>query len=407
VTLSGYQDDNGDGLTDGNDGGVFAGWDIVDAHNLQGNGGRPENQHQFVEGVPMPNLTDLASYEAAAVAAGSSITIGGVTMTNSVYGDEPGELQHLYLVGTVASPIVLDGPVVVRGDVVIRGVVTGQGAIYSGGNVFCPNSITYLNPPTTARPADNSQATTEAWLSANAGKDFLGLFARENVVVGDYTHHWWQSYVGQWLNSPMNASAEDAGEDGMPNTRAGRDGVLGTSDDDVLEGDGVFTIDHYTQQDHDLGLIPAGHAVGDPIPGTGEDIDGDGVYDPTLTLADMALAAPLTSANFGGNLPPGGVATYSSIASLYANRLDAVFYTNHALSWLVLGATPAQINGAIISRNENMIYGTPTLEVNYDDRLLGGNTGLAAALLPRELAPMEVVRWTTLDRDPHRHPVQP
>ena len=33
------------------------------------------------------------------------------------------------------------------------------------------------------------------------------------------------------MNSSLNKSEEDAGEDGIPNTIAGKDGILGTADD--------------------------------------------------------------------------------------------------------------------------------------------------------------------------------
>ncbi len=407
ASLSGYQDDNHDGLADGNDGGVWAAWDIVNSGNVQGNGGRASNQHDFQDPIEMPNLTDLSRYETAAIAANASIRINGVTVSNGVYGDEPGERQNLYLVGTAANPIVLNGPVVVRGHVMISGYVTGQGSIYSGGNVYCPNSVRYVNPPTTSRPANNTQAATEAWLSANWTKDFLGLFARENIVVGDCTNATWQYYVGWWMGDALNQSAEDAGGDGIPNTRAGRDGIVGTSDDDVLEGDGQFTVQRYTDADAELGIIPAGKHVGDVIPGTGEDIDGDGVYDGTTSLAAVAVSTPLTSANWGGNMPASGIASYSSIASMQASRLDATFYTNHSFCYVVLGRESAQINGSLVSRNENIIYGTPSMDFNYDARLLGGNTGMAAALLPRTVRPPEILRWSHLDHDPNRAQVSP
>ncbi len=402
AALSGYHDDNGDGAQDGNDGGLWSSWDIVGAQNLQGNGSHPQNQHDFQTPLPMPNLTNLAPYEANAIQQQSSITIGGVQVCNAVLGDEPGEKQNLYLVGTAANPIVLNGPVVVRGNLIISGYVTGQGAIYSGGNVYCPNSVMYKNPPTAPRPANGTQAADETWLAANWNKDFLGLFARENVVVGDFTNSTWQYYESLWMSDPQNASNEDCGADGIPNTRAGRDGILGTADDDVLEGDGLFSIQHYTQQDADQGLIPPGAHVGDPIPGTGEDIDGDGVHDGTATLADVILTTPLNTANWGGNMPAAGLTGYQRIASMNAAQLDAVFYTNHSFCWTVLGSQSAKINGALVSRNENIVYGTPTMEINYDCRLLGGATGRAARLLPQTLQAPEVLRWTPLDHDPNR-----
>lgn len=401
ATLAGYRDDNGDGLQDGKDGGIWSGWDIVAAQNVKGEGGKASNQHDFEPAVSMPNLTDLAPYEASAKALASSITIGGTKVANSVHGDEAGETQNLYLVGTAANPIVLDGPVVVRGHVLIKGVVTGKGAIYSGGNVYVPDSVTYKNGPTTPRPANNTQAATEAWLTTNWNKDFLGLFARENVVVGDFSHPTWKTFVGGWMADDMNGSSEDAGVDGMPNTRAGRDGVLGTADDDLLEDDGIFTTEVYTEVDEALGLIPDGLSVGSPIPGTGEDIDGDGVYDAQTTLADVVLSMPMKAADWGGNIPPAGIHAYASIASMTARTLDAVFYTNHSFCYVVLGGQTARINGALVSRNENIVYGTPSIEFNHDSRLLGRSSSPAAQLLPRVIQPAEILRWSPLDRDPH------
>lgn len=165
----------------------------------------------------------------------------------------------------------------------------------------------------------------------------------------------------------------------------------------------MFTIEHYTAADAELGLIPAGKSVGDAIPGTGEDIDGDGVYDPTITLADVVMNKPLNTTVWGGNMPAAGIPAYNSIATLYANRLDATFYTNHSFCYVVLGSEAANINGALVSRNEDIVYGTPSVSMNHDSRLLGGNSSMAAPLLPRTLDKPEILRWSRLDHDPNRH----
>jgi hypothetical protein len=401
ATCHGYQDDNGDGLADGLDGGIFSGWDIVNAQNIRGQGSNPANQHDFQDQVRMPNLTDLTPYEQEAINDGGSISINGSTMCDAVHGDGGGEGQNLYLVGTAANPIELNGKVVVRGDVIISGYVSGKGAIYSGGNIYCPDSIQYLNAPTTRRPVDNTQPQTEQWLTDNWNKDFLGLFAKENIVVGDHTNADWRNRVSNWMNNSMNKSEEDAGEDGIPNTVEGRDGIAGTADDDILEEDGNFSVEYYTQEDLDNGLIPPNKNVGDIIPGTGEDIDGDGQYDPTVTLNDIDFQVPLDPANWGGNMPAGGIAAYSDIASISANCLDAVFYTNHSFCYYVTGTQDATLNGALVCRNENIIYTTPTVQFNYDCRLLGGAKDLMNNMLPRLVDAPQFVRWEWLDADPN------
>ena len=53
----------------------------------------------------------------------------------------------------------------------------------------------------------------------------------------------WRKTVEAWLVNPRNVSAEDAGLDQLPNTSCGRDGLFETADDDVLDGDGTWTVE--------------------------------------------------------------------------------------------------------------------------------------------------------------------
>jgi hypothetical protein len=413
--LQGYIDDNHDGVTDGSDGGIYSGWNVVNSANVRGMGGAPENQHSFEQQLAMPNLSDLTSYETNAKAANSSISIGGGTdasgnplpptqVCNAVLGDEAGEQQNLVLIGTADKPIILNGPVVVRGDVVIKGVVTGQGSIYSGRNVYVADNVTYANAPASWLPDDESQASTEAWLAENQDKDFLGLFARQHVVLGDFTDASWRAYVGWWLADPMNQSAEDAGLDGVPGTRAGRDGILGTEDDDTLEGDGVWTVDHYTQAQADAGLLPPGKNVGDVIPGSGEDLDGNGVQDGTTTLSDFDLSSALDSGDWAGDLPP-GTTGYDQISTTVLTNVDACAYTNHACGMLTTAhGQDFNWHGAVVSRNESLIYATKHMNFVYDRRLTGG--GAFGNMLPRAVAPLRVLSWSELNNDVDVTPLQ-
>ncbi len=290
---------------------------------------------------------------------------------------------------------------------IISGWITGQGAIYAGGNIYIPDSLHYLNPPATPRPASNKKEDTEAWLTANKDKDFIGFFARENIAVGNLEDSTWRSKVESWMNNAMNRSDEDAGQDGIPNTKAGMDGKIGTADDDVLEGDGVFTVEYYSGLDQTLGLIPPGKSVGDPVPGTGEDIDGDGIQDSSTTLeGDIDFDVPLDADHWGGNMPAGGI-QYPDVASLSANHLDGVFYTNHSFCWYVSSDQDAVLNGSLVCRNENIIYGTPHLVFNYDCRLLGGGLGMVKEILPLVAKPARFLRWEVLGRDPNRYVVKP
>ncbi|MEM7263772.1 MAG: hypothetical protein AAF488_17420 [Planctomycetota bacterium] len=399
--LEGYIDDNGDGVEDGSDGGVFASWSVLNENNVRGMGGSTQNQHEWQPYVDMPNLSDLTIYEAMAANEGGSIRVGGSTVVTHVLGDDASEPDNLYLEGTAANPIVLDGPIVARGDVILKGYVTGQGTIYAGRNVYVADDLTYLDPPTSTRPSSNDESTVEAWRAANANKDALGLFAREHVVVGDYTNGTWRHYVNNWLNDSNNESKEDAGADGIQNTRDGPDGVPGTADDDLLEGDGVWTVDYYTTSDQQLGLIPPGKSVGDVIPGSGEDIDGDGVFDPRTDMTEFEISQSLNPGNWAGLTTTHS--SYSDISSIYFEKIDASFYTNHFFAALMLAHDGSQwvdleMNGSIVSRNESIIYGATWIYMNHDERLTGGNGAYNFGLyLPRTWNPIEVNQWSLGD----------
>jgi len=339
----------------------------------------------------MPNLSDLSMYEDLAARKNASVSIGTQKVFDHVLGDDAGEPKNLYLHGTRDNPIVLNGPVVVRGSVIISGYVTGHGAIYCSGNIYIPKDLVYLNPPETT-PANPDKTSMENWIASNRDADALGLFAREHVVVGDYTHPYWQYYVRSWINDYRNRSDEDSGEDLIPNTKAGRDGILGTADDDVLEDDGEWTTDVYTELHEEGGLIPPGKDVGDPIPDTGEDIDGDGVRDGTTQMSEFNIPAPLTSSNWAGNVPDGNP-SFSDISSVRMTRVDAAIYTNHTIGMLTLAyGEDLNFNGCLVSRNEAIVYGTAHAILNYDYRLLadGESHGF---YLPKAWKPVEVIMW--------------
>jgi hypothetical protein len=361
-----YADAQGADLIDRlNDGGIFAGLEVDGT--CRGMAGRPENQYEYQDPIVMPNLSDLTWYRRQATAGGGSLSIGGVELTgNGVYGDAAGEKQHLFLRGTPADPIRLNGTVVVEGALIISGTVTGQGALVVGDNVYIPDDITYLNPPTTWRPADPSEATTEAWIGANLGKDLVGLYSREHIVVGDYTNATWQNYVFSWLRHSLNRSDEDCGLDRIHSTR------------DTGECDGQWQTETYSQAHAYLNLIPCGSNVGDVIPASGEDVDGDGVRDGVIAgnpgwLTEFTVPASLRSANWGGNLPVAGPAVtlaYGDISTNQIGRLDGCFFTNHAFGAYITDPARIQINGALISRNESIVF-SPRIEMNHDERLTG------------------------------------
>jgi hypothetical protein len=274
----------------------------------------------------------------------------------------------------------LNGAVVVRGSVIIKGVVQGKGTVYSGKNVYIADDVTYKNmAPNGGTPNGTSESQMESWLNNpnTQTADGLGLFAREHVILGNYTTSSWQSNVSSWVNNPLNESKEDLGLDNLPNTRNGRDGIAGTPDDDVLESNNTWEVEYYTQAHADAGLIPPGKNIGDAIPGTGEDIDGDGAFDPRTAMTEFYIdgnATGTVNTALWQNWPA-GLTNYNQVGTSYIGVIDAAIYTNHTVAGRITSDAPNNnitFLGAVVSRNEAIVYSANRLEFKHDIRLLGG-----------------------------------
>lgn len=307
------------------DGHIYAG-DIIDVDEsgIRGTGGQEDNQHPGSKKLNMPNLANLSYYEEIANEKSGYVKKGEETLIDKVYGDGEGESGNIILVGTPSEPLEITGPVVVTGDVIVKGTVTGQGTIYAGRNIYLAGDISYKYAPLSPRPANDDPSTVAGWVEANKDKDIVGFAARESVIMGDYTKttgrdSWYANY---WL---FDMGDEDVGNDGIPSTR------------DTGEGDGVWDPEY-------------------------EDIDGDNVRDYNYNWSSVRTQIPLTDFT---NLP-NGVTRYSQMATNSINRLDGIFYTNHAFT----GRTGygVQVNGAIISKDEAIIYRN-TIQMNYDERI--------------------------------------
>lgn len=292
----------------------------VDRYGIKGKGGQSDHQHPYSRKVNMPNLMDISRYEELAHEKSGYIKKGSQILIDKVYGDDPGETGNVVLIGTPSQPLEINGPVVVRGDVIIKGTVKGQGTIYAGRNIYLADNINYKNAPSSPRPANDDPGTVDQWVEANKDKDLVGFAARESIIMGDYTDKDW--YSNYWL---FSMGDEDVGKDGVPNTH------------DEGERDGIWNPDY-------------------------EDLDGDGVRDYNYNWSSVQIGAPLSSFAY----LPSGVTEFSQLAVNTINKLEGVFYTNHAFA----GRTGygIHINGAIISKDEAIIYRN-TIQMNYDERI--------------------------------------
>lgn len=383
------------------------------------------------------------------------------------------ESPFMVLDGTV-QPIIINGPVVIgspgvdgiwntndewdgaglrpmTGGIIIRGQVSGQGSLYTPGNIYVTQEIRYSSPPRPHLPGSGSpvgegygnatslthpamtEAAIEAWrgftvATPTAGTkqvrdaDMLGLFARENIVIGQFVSGTYMNLVDNWLANADNQSKEDLGVDNLPNTH------------DANESNAVWDVRRYGadgQNQCGSGLIPAGYAVNDVIPGSGEDIDGDGRYDATITRGSLAATGIPASGSSSFALPENindrlnsGVANPNTATPLDTdadgniwrgsplwldsatnhnwgqvapnqpamNSLASVLYTNHAIAGVSLPGNTGihEFYGAFVSRVECTVGGSVTL-FTHDPRLIGGARDFGM-YLPREKV-IEVRSW--------------
>jgi hypothetical protein len=384
------------------------------------------------------------------------------------------ESPFMVLDGTV-QPIIINGPVVIgspgadgiwntadewdaaglrpmTGGVIVRGRITGQGAIYTSGNIYVASEVRYDLPPLPHLPgsgtspvgsgygnvastnyATMTEAAIEGWRKLRASTapagtyrvrdaDIFGMFAREHVVVGRFTNGSYWGSVDGWLADPDNQSKEDLGKDNLPNTT------------DTWEANNVWNVKYFGADGENQcgsGLRPAGYNVGDPIPGSGEDLDGDGRFDDTITRGSLTTAGLPSSGsssfafpeNFNDRLnsslanPNTGTpldtdadgriwrgsplfldASTTHVWSEIApnpplmNTMAGVVYTNHAVAGVYFKGTSGIMEnfGAFVSRVEATVGSSITM-FTHDPRLLGGARDFGI-YLPREKA-VEIRSW--------------
>jgi Tfp pilus assembly protein PilX len=280
--------------------------------------------YSYQEPVEMPFLGDLDFYREVANNTGSSIKQNGKTIVDSCFsGTGPSGLADgadkgcLVLDGT-SKPIEIDGPVVVDGDVIIKGTVKGQGAIYAGRNIYIVGNVSYSTSPSWAKPDTKpNQSVTQ-----NAKSDMLGLAAKGNIVLGNYTDSTWLSTVKNYITPPFVKAYECDPTDAS----------IGYGS--VFNGD-------YTAKDSGKKVEYVQNSK------TKE-------WEPKTTTDRRYYEST------AGNRVISQLAQSSAIT-----RVDAVLYNNHA----TMGKTGAcQFNGALICRDEGIIYSS-SVKFNWDIRL--------------------------------------
>jgi Tfp pilus assembly protein PilX len=302
------------------------------------------------------------------------------------WGDIDSENGNVVLTGSSSKPIIVDGPVVVTGDLVVKGTVKGQGAFYVGRNTYMAGTVRYSDPPS-ARPTYNYGVETPEeyqnrvnnWVDANRDKDLVSFQTRENVVLGDHTEYYWRKYItnsGGWLRDYRNDGSEDVGDDGIFGDLTSSGNPYGAS---AKERDGYWTVDLYNPETGERATadllinsgaveVPTGWSV---VPGSGEDVDGDGQYDDGYSYNDFELNGSWNPTDYLNCPTDPHNNTFSEFADFTVGSVDGAIYTNHAMAgWF---GNDAIVNGSLIARNEALIVGGTTLTLNHDERLTGTN----------------------------------
>lgn len=297
--------------------------------------------HAGVPRVEMPNLLDFSYYEAKARQDGGKLYVGSSLKVNAVHTDtsKPG----MYLSGSSSNPIRIDGPVVIPGDVIISGKITGKGTLYVGGNLYIAGNTTYQNGPNFSTPPEMmGDKGRDAWVEQNLDndKDLIGFAVREAIYAGQVNSSDW---ISRCYN-PSGYGLRNVGDE----RNLGEDGIAGTPDD------GLDYLD----------------TNGDGIPDSAwNDADGDGKVDLNYNYS-QDIQMHTSRANKISDYPADSYnrpLNYNNISTSYMNRLDGIFYTNHAGAFR-LGASNTEMNGALIFRDEAIIFSS-TLKFNYDSRV--------------------------------------
>ena len=289
---------------------------------------------------------------------------GLATMTDSYGNEVPApDYGSIVLTGTAENPIEINGPVIIPSDVIISGYVKGQGTIYSGRNIHIVGNIQYVNPPEWS-----GKSTSGA---SNATKDMLGLMAKGNIVMGNYTESTWlssirtyltqQPYVQQYACDTSDAAI------GYPETFGGSYAVaehVNNSDFGKCESAGLTD---FVPGGYDASTGRFGKIVERTVELETGHYENVG-WGQTKWVPDTAVEREMRY----NRKYYESVCADSEVSSRCSTitRIDAVLYNNHGIFGR-LGQ--CSINGALICRNEGLMYSNK-LFLNWDIRLYSGSS---------------------------------
>ena len=296
---------------------------------------------------------------------------GLATVTDS-YGNEVAAPDYgaMVLTGTAEHPIEINGPVIIPSDVIISGYVKGQGTIYSGRNIHIVGNIQYVDPPSWSGKSTSSSSS-----ASNATKDMLGLMAKGNIVMGNYTESTWlsnirtyltqQPYVQQYACDTSDAAI------GYPETFGGSYAAseyVNSADFGKCASAGLTD---FVPGGYDASTGRFGKLVATEV-GTGE-YETKLVQDRWGRWFQQKVEKTRTEFTTQYNRKYyESVCADSEVSSRCSTitHIDAVLYNNHGIFGKLGQCT---INGSLVCRNEGLQYSSK-LFLNWDIRLYSGSS---------------------------------
>lgn len=147
-----------------------------------------------VDATGKPAFPDI-SFEALEETVAGTLKAGG-RVVNGV------SATNLVLLGTMASPIEIDGDVLVKGDVIVKGVYTGRGTIYATGNIYVPANLVAMRFPDIKYSDDRTVALQQGKDAVtDLNLDALGLATAKSIFIADL-----ENYADHHYNAPPSGT---------------------------------------------------------------------------------------------------------------------------------------------------------------------------------------------------------
>lgn len=189
-------------------------------------------------------------------------------------------------------------------------------------------------------------------------QDQLGLVAKGNVIMGDYTDPDFQTYVAPRLSPGVDSVVQPYAIDAT-------DAALGYSNYPADDQGRPRFSGAYTQVDG------------------GQKTDGTPRKFYESTLKDTDFMREIIKARLNDQ-------AFNAYGANYGTFIDAAMFTNHAMASLA-ETRYFIINGAVVARDDAMVF-SRSMNIDYDVRLLGDASMDMA--LPYALKRLSLVDWS-------------